>query len=136
LFYFRGSPHLHGLFWVKDSPDVTNFANETEERKAEIIAFFANLVCATNPDPNCNLSDNHPCRKRFEDVFDDEDDPRCLRTVQRHTRCSPDYCLRYNKQSGKQECRFKFPQPLTPSSSMITDESGKLEFRPARKISG
>ena len=50
----------------------------------------------------------HPCKQKHECVTDVDDDyVNLLNTVQRHTRCSTKYCLRY-KQGFKDimQCRF------------------------------
>ena len=55
-----------------------------------------------------------------KDINDTDDQDYCntINTVQRHTRCSPAYYL--HKKAGEQDqpCRFDYPQPLQPTSSL------------------
>ena len=43
-----------------------------------------------------------------------------IATCQRHTRCSASYCLQIK--NGQQQCRFKFPKPLQPTTSLGTED--------------
>ncbi|PKC10734.1 hypothetical protein RhiirA5_288445, partial [Rhizophagus irregularis] len=53
-----------------------------------------------------------------------------INKLQRHTRCSS-YCLRINKQTGKQACRFGFPKEIAEKTT-IHNENGHLELITAR----
>jgi len=44
-----------------------------------------------------------------------------IATCQRHTRCSPAYCLR--TKNGVQQCRFHYPKPLQLDTVIVNDES-------------
>ena len=44
-----------------------------------------------------------------------------IATCQRHTRCSPAYCLK--KKKGVQECRFGYPKPLQPVTTIDMEGS-------------
>ncbi len=48
-----------------------------------------------------------------------------IATCQRHTRCSTSYCLM--KKKGKQKCRFDFPKPLQPVTSVTSQDDGEPE---------
>ncbi|XP_052129224.1 uncharacterized protein LOC127750778 [Frankliniella occidentalis] len=65
----RGSPHLHGIFWNKDAPDVSNIENESEEYIMEVIKYFSDLVQAWNPIINPNKlnkgTKTRECRFKF-----------------------------------------------------------------------
>ena len=54
----------------------------------------------------------HPCQKRHKDISSyerDSDYIDLLNTVQRHTRCSTNYCLRKKPNQTELKCRFHFP---------------------------
>ena len=67
----------------------------------------------------------HPCQKRPNDINaqdSDADYVDLLNTVQRHTRCSTNYCLRKKQSESELKCSFKFPfEPCINT---------KLEFEP------
>lgn len=51
--------------------------------------------------------------------------------LQRHTRCSPSYCLRVN-QAGEQSCRFGYPKENTEHTNVRDDGHGNPELVTAR----
>ena len=74
----------------------------------------------------------HPCQRQHKDIMNtqqsDDDYVDLLNTVQRHTRCSTNYCLRKKQNETNVKCRFNFPfQPCT---------STKLEFEPIHTKDG
>ena len=61
----------------------------------------------------------------YGDIQDfDEDLADLVATCQRHTRCSAAYCLR--TKHGKQECRFGYPKPLQPHTTIIAEDEPTL----------
>ena len=85
------------------------------------------LLSTYNPDrPNNGTWTKpliHPCQRHHNDVQDsDSDYIDLLNTVQRHTNCSSNYCLRKKHNEPDLSCRFKFP--FEPCAST------KLEFEP------
>ena len=138
----RGSLHIHGLAWLENVPDALV---ATERQISEYWDRFVNswnpaMQPGDNPihffwhvDPN-----QHPCAKGLQDINVDELD-RDLKDLvnicQKHTRCTPGYCLRVLA-DGQQKCRFNFPKPLRNlTTSVFThDDNGqrtKLEVHPA-----
>ncbi len=66
----------------------------------------------------------HVCNRSYGEVTDmGEDLVDLMATCQRHTRCSTSYCLK--KKKGKQECRFGFPKPLQPITSVTSQDDGE-----------
>ena len=55
----------------------------------------------------------HPCQRQHRDIMNtqqsDDDYVDLLNTVQRHTRCSTEYCLRKKKNETNVNCQFNFP---------------------------
>ena len=131
----RGSPHVHGLAWLPDTPAVKQLLEcPSDSLKEDIIRHADQLVC-TNPavlpdgsnvgDAPAPKTDPHICNKAYEDFQGlDKDLADLVATCQRHTRCSAAYCLR--TKHGKQECRFGYPKPLQPGTAIVTEEEPTL----------
>lgn len=67
----------------------------------------------------------HPCQKWREDIPDHElesDYADLLNTVQRHTRCSTNYCLRKKHNESELKCRFHFPFEECPNTKLEFEE--------------
>ena len=132
----RGSPHVHGLAWLPDTPDVQQLGNDSSDTlKEEIIKHADSLVSTINPavlPDGSNLSDApapkvnpHVCSISYQDIQDiDQDLADLVATCQRHTRCSASYCLR--TKHGKQECGFGYPKPLQPDTAIVTEDEPTL----------
>jgi len=136
----RGSPHVHGLAWLPNAPDVEKLHSAKDTAALldvieEITTYVDNLVSTVNPGipaGGSNIQDPvpqaktkpHVCNKSYSDVKDFSMDlVDLIATCQRHTRCSTAYCLK--KKKGKQECRFGYPKPLQPVTSIDTQEDGE-----------
>ena len=138
----HGSPHVHGLAWLPGAPDVQLFTDPAaaEENRQQAIAFIDSVISTTNqallPDGS-NLSeapraqtDPHICNQAYAEVTDHEQDlSQLIATCQRHTVCSPAYCLR--TKHGKQECRFHYPKALC-EETVVSVEDGDVELQTAR----
>lgn len=129
-FQHRGSPHVHGLFWFKDAPDISNgLVNDNDEFEYSL-EFFDGLISTMNPDLNIVYQDN-PCMQLFSDVEDNkhlEDYSKLVNHFQRHSKHFK-YCF----EKGKKECRFKFPKELKEESELkYIESSGQFEFIPKR----
>ncbi len=133
-----GSPHVHGLAWLPNAPDVEQLLNTTENIesvKEEIIQYANKVVTTINPavapdgsnvqDAPPPVTQPHVCNKPFLDVQDHRQDlSQLIATCQRHIRCSEAYCLRTCH--GKQACRFGYPKALQPETTIVTDEEPTL----------
>ena len=127
----RGSLHIHGLAWLENIPDTTVCAEN------EITRFWNMYVNSWNPaiTPQDNPVNffwpvqRHPCSIPFNEVQDLQADLKDLVNIcQRHTRCSPAYCLQVTP-DGQQKCRFGFPKPLQQhtSATFTHDEQGNRD---------
>lgn len=93
---------------------------------SEILCQYVNWLLSTyNPDPPDNgiwiKPSIHPYQKHHKDIEDaDNDYIDLLKTVQRHTCCSSNYCLRKKQNDSDLQCRFNFPFEPCPCT--------KLEF--------
>ena len=99
----RGSPHVHGLAWLPNAPDVENLLSSSpevvESTKQKIIEYDDKIISTINPavPPDCsNVSDAPPakvelhiCNKLYSAVTDfDEDLSDLIATCQCHNCCS------------------------------------------------
>lgn len=137
----RGSPHVHGLAWLRNAPNVQNTIEQGDEfAKRELIDYIDKLVCTQNPGvlpDGSNLADAptakldpHVCSQSYSQIEDYNSDLIDLvATCQRHTRCSTSYCLRTKQ--GVQACRFGYPQPLQTDTA-IAHQDGTYELVTAR----
>ncbi len=128
----RGSPHVHGLTWLKDAPDVEAILASREDGSEDDLVQYVNRIVTTlnpavQPDGNnvddapAPKTDPHICNQPCADVQDfDQDLADLAATCQRHTRCSAAYCLR--TRDGKQQCRFGLPKPLQPDTALVTED--------------
>ncbi|KAJ1524609.1 hypothetical protein ONE63_011093 [Megalurothrips usitatus] len=123
----RGSPHVHGLLWLKNAPDITDLSKKSDEDIGKIIEYFDTLISSTNPNVNAPPAVIHPCRIELEDIIDLKKDlAELLNRVQRHTKCTEGYCI---KNTG---CRFKFPKEMREFSEIQFKGNGEPEFVPKR----
>ncbi|XP_053204723.1 uncharacterized protein LOC128389199 [Panonychus citri] len=127
---FRGSPHVHGLLWLENAPDLATIDSQSAADKQIALEYCSNLTKAMNPNIDVAAT-SHPCRKTYSEIDNiDEDLSILLNTVQRHTRHGS-HCLRKKRGSNQQECRFKFPQPLS-EADRFENADGVLKFVPKR----
>ena len=131
----RGSPHVHGLAWLPDAPDVEHIlalpGDDTDTAKENFICYVDKIISTVNPavlPDGSNVDDapapkTHPhiCNQPYADIEDfDQDLVDLVATCQRHTRCSAAYCLRTH--NGQQKCRFGYPRPLQPQTTILTED--------------
>ena len=119
----RGSPHVHGLAWLPDTPDVEEMLASSEDgddtAKEELIRHVDSIVTTLNPAilPDGSNADDAPppktnphiCNQPYSEIEDfNQDLIDLIATCQRHTRCSAAYCLR--TQNGQQKRHFGYPK--------------------------
>jgi hypothetical protein len=134
----RGSLHVHGLAWLDDCPDTRNCT------EAEVVQHWDRYVSTWNPAMEQNDNpvdffwrvDTHPCTIPCQDVDNLSQDIKNLVNIcQKHTRCTPGYCLRVQP-DGQQKCRFGFPKELNNNTvvTFTNDAQGNrngVEIKPA-----
>ena len=132
-----GSPHVHGVAWFSDAPDVgklSSIQNDAEMMDVveEVTSYADRLVSTVNPAVSVDGSDAgdaplpkikpHVCNKPYAEVKDfDMDLVELIATCQRHTRCSTAYCLK-KKKNGELQCRFRYPKDLQPVTVLVTED--------------
>ena len=135
----RGSPHVHGVAWLEDAPDVEKvLASNDTESKEDMVRYIDTMITTINPavlSDGSNVSDAplpktnpHVCNKGYSEVEDHEQDLNDLIAtchMQRHTRCSAAYCLR--TKNGVQKCRFGYPKPLQPDTVIVREDENELQ---------
>ena len=139
----RGSPHVHGLAWLPNAPDVEQILTDPtvpEADRQQAVHFIDSLISTTNPallPDGSNLAEaplpqTHPhvCNKAYAAVEDHYLDlTQLIATCQRHTTCSTAFWLR--TKDGKQQCRFRYPKPLVMETT-VTVNDGDIEVATAR----
>ena len=134
----RGSPHVHGVAWLPNAPDVEQLLASAElpdTLRREVIQHADRTVTTLNPALSSSADSDsqwpapetnpHVCNKSYLDVQDHHQDLcELVATCQRHTRCSEAYCLR--TRHGRQECRFGYPKPLQPETTIVIDPEPTL----------
>ncbi|KHO00508.1 ATP-dependent DNA helicase PIF1 [Metarhizium album ARSEF 1941] len=138
----RGSPHNHGLYWMKESPA----ADMEDEAARDIFArTWGFHITAVNPEPRRNVPHGEGNPLSVDTLSIEMTFLRLSQIVnrcQRH-RCNTTYCLRVRKRSGdlardmegaaadieaanmsnpERECRFDFPRALRELAAVIRKE--------------
>ncbi|CAA9956395.1 Helitron helicase domain protein [Pyrenophora teres f. maculata] len=134
----RGSTHNHGLWWSDGAPDAAGLDLSEEAREA-FAKFWGIHVTAINPEPDSGA------RPATEDStiqapgVELENNMSTLSStinrVQGH-KCTKAYCLRKNKATGADECRFLLPDELYDEAKVDQHPTRPYkQFFPARNDS-
>ena len=110
----RGSPHVHGLAWLPDEPNVERLLSYDDiscllDAMEQITSYIDSLVSTMNPgipaDGN-NLqnatplpkTNPHVCNRSYAEIKDlNMDLVDLIATCRWHIRCSMAYCLKHKK---------------------------------------
>ncbi|GBB89441.1 hypothetical protein RclHR1_16110005 [Rhizophagus clarus] len=109
---------------MRDAPlfDWDSMKNN-EDEMSRILTHFDLLVTTINPNPDTPVPDRHPCQKDNTELCDNiQDYIELVNKLQKHTRCSPSYCLRFK--DGEQYCRFGFPKDKVEHSFIYENDRG------------
>jgi ATP-dependent DNA helicase PIF1 len=129
----RGSVHVHGIGKKRNAPIIDwNAMKEDDDEKRKVIQYLDSIVTTINPGVNAAIPARHPCQKGREEIKDDlQDYVELINKLQRHTRCSPSYCIRVNRK-GEEKCRFGYPKDINDHSFVREDEHKQPELVTAR----
>lgn len=93
---------------------------ENENMMDNAIQYIDSMVTTINPGINATTS----LPDEIED--DSKDYIELINKLQRHTRCSPSYCIRVNR-SKEQICRFGYPKECNDHTFIREDKRGQPE---------
>lgn len=153
----RGSTHVHGCAKLRNDPGLCSLVKKAAEAwlaerkvqnqeepayitlreegkiaKAKAIAYADWLVTTLNdalPTNAWQLPQPHPsaCQTPFDS--NDSDYHDLVNSVQRHSRCSPAYCLRHKAGQETPTCRCNFPRELCEVSDIHFEELSNCTVR-------
>jgi ATP-dependent DNA helicase PIF1 len=128
---FRGSGHIHCLFWTRSAPPLDP---STDAQRAALAVYWGRRITAWNPDPSRLPDARNPASIAPTDVTNTADQfAAFVNRLQMHSACRASYCLRTKKGTAQPTCRFFFPRPLAAEPSVTKEISRKdWMFAPAR----
>ncbi|CAB4412398.1 unnamed protein product [Rhizophagus irregularis] len=129
----RGNVHVHGIGKKRNAPTIEwkDLKNNEEEMK-NVIDYIDSIVTTINPAIHAPVPEKHPCQKDSSEIDDGlQDYIELINKLQHHTRCSPSYCIRTNRE-GVQTCRFGYPKEHIRSTLIRDDKNGQPELLTAR----
>lgn len=122
----RGSSHIHGFLWLRNAPSVEDLKLDDDQSVHQFVIFWDHLVSTWNPQPNYPPAPIHPSSRPFTTLSDTQQElVELINRVQRHAKCSS-YCLRRDKTTRQEVCRFRFPQDLRDLTELIQKEGESL----------
>lgn len=129
----RGSGHVHGFLWLKDGPVLDDKDLDNPEHRADLAQYFAKRVFSHTPIPNHPRPAVNPCQVSAPVDKDNRTDvAELLNRCQRHAKCLPSYCLRWNRQLKKLACRFGFLQLSCDGPKIEKNHKGQWTYYPFR----
>ena len=126
----RGSPHVHGLVWLRDAPSLEHL--EDESRRQNVIAYIDSHVSTQHPVGRDNMWDirGHPSAVKYADVEDRQRDLAELTSFCLIHRCRRGTCLK--TVNGREQCRFGYPKDLIATTTLVTGENGTVTVNTKR----
>jgi ATP-dependent DNA helicase PIF1 len=122
----RGSSHIHGFLWLRGAPPVEGLKLDDDESVQTFVGFWDLLVSTWNPKPTHPPAPVHPSSRAFTTLSDTQQElVELINRVQRHAKCSS-YCLRRDKTTREEVCRFRFPQDLHDLTELVQKEGESL----------
>lgn len=122
----RGSSHIHGFLWLRNAPPVEDLKLDDDQSVHQFVRFWDHLVSTWNPQPTHPPAPIHPSSRPFTTLSDTQQElVELINRVQRHAKCSS-YCLRRNKTTREEVCRFRFPQDLRDLTELVQKEGESL----------
>ena len=135
---------IAALGWIEEKANKENktepYHNQHiilygEHAKNKAITYADWLVTTVNnsiPDSHWTLPQPHPCTVKLADVPDssyNEDYSNLVNTVQRHTRCSPAYCIKQKQNQQEPTCRFGYPNECTNQTEITFEQQSNGDLR-------
>jgi ATP-dependent DNA helicase PIF1 len=122
----RGSSHIHGFLWLRNAPPVEDLKLDDNQSVQQFVTFWNHLVSTWNPQPNHPPAPIHPSSRPFTTLSDTQQElVELINRVQQHAKCSS-YCLRRDKTTREEVCRFRFPQDLRDLTELVQKEGEAL----------
>ena len=146
----RGSTHAHGCAYLHNDPGLCSLVKKAAEAwlaerkvqnqeepayitlreegriaKAKAIAYAGWLVTTLNdalPTNAWQLPQSHPSTCQTPSDSNDTDYHDLVNSVQRHSQCSPAYCLRHKPGQETPTCHFNFSRELCEVSDIHFEE--------------
>ena len=135
---------IAALGWMEERVNETNktepYHNQHiilhgQHAKKKAIAYADWLVTTVNdniPDGQWTSPQPHPCTIRLTDAPElslTEDYINLVNTVQRHTRCSPAYCIKQKQNQQQPTCRFGYPKECTDKTDITFEHLSNGDLR-------
>jgi ATP-dependent DNA helicase PIF1 len=113
----RGSTHNHGLYYCQGypNPDHELSLNAVPTAKAQLAKYWGHYITAIHPDPNPQelAEEGSALSLLFSEMtFKFQELSSILTRCYMH-RCMSSYCLRKDKNTGAEVCRFNAPWALS-----------------------
>ena len=122
----RGSSHIHGFLWLENAPSVEDLKLDDDQSVHQFVTFWDPLVSTWNPKPTHPPAAVHPSSRAFTTLSDTQQElVELINRVQRHAKCSS-YCLRRDRVTKEEVCRFRFPQDLCELTELVQKEGESL----------
>ena len=119
---------MHGIGKIRDAP-IIDWKEMQESEMPNVIRYIDSIVTTINPEINAAIPEQHPCQKCSDEIDDGSQDyVELINKLQRHTRCSPSYCIRINKRTSQQTCRFGYPKDHNDLTFIREDNHGQPEL--------
>lgn len=126
----RGSPHVHGMVWLKLNP-LENAKVPDDEQY--VVDYIDLLVCEQLYAVSDPLNaPRKPASILLSDTMDlVEDLKNMVGNVQQHSTCN-DGCLRTSERTGEKYCRYGFPKVSQPFTQWAKSADGRVTIRVKR----
>ena len=122
----RGSSHIHGFLWLRNAPSVEDLKLDDDQSVHQFVTFWDHLVSTWNPKPTHPPAPVHPSSRVSTTLSDTQQElAELINRVQWHAKCSS-YCLRRDKTTKEEVCRFRFPQDLRDLTELVQKEGESL----------
>ena len=134
---------IAAIGWMEEKANTNNanpyhnqhiilYGQQAKEKAIAYADWFVTTVNDSIPDGHWTVPQPHPCTIKLTDVPDtalDEDYTNLVNTVQRHTRCSPAYCIKRKQNQQQPTCRFGYPKECTDQTDITFEQLSNGEIR-------